>query len=359
MKRVFMLSSQLMFSRGVENLLGGQATVEIVGRASDAIHALKRIRELQPDVVILDSKDLASVSSRIVASILKEVPAARVVFLNLSDDRIRVYHGEQRTARSVDDLLEVINQDSPRELGPISTQEWLSFAAERAQVYGFLAAVFSSTVDEQLIENLGASHLKLIGVLEQDNDLTGDLREGICALERFQREVSNRSPAAIKAALAEEYARLLQASQPEDRLIYACETAYASAGTPGADSIRAALKRAYAEGGLSLPANTLMPPDFIGCELDFMRQLCTSECAAWSESDRRTALNYQGLEHTFLRDHLMCWVPRFCEALLMQTKLDFYRGIACLTKGFILNEGYRVTELMEWIGAAGDEPTSS
>lgn len=112
MKRVFMLSSQLLFSRGVENLLCQQAGLEIIGRETDASKAIERIRALKPDVVILDSKDLASIPSANVAHILKEAPGIKVIALNLEDETFRVYRGEERTARSVDDLLEVIDEDT-------------------------------------------------------------------------------------------------------------------------------------------------------------------------------------------------------------------------------------------------------
>lgn len=78
-----------------------------------------------------------------------------------------------------------------------------------------------------------------------------------------------------------------------------------------------------------------------------MQHLCLKECAAWTKGDRDEALQYQARECAFLKDHLIRWVPRFCDVALMQTKLDFYRGVMCLTKGFILNEAYRVVELME------------
>lgn len=109
-----MLSSQLLFSRGVENLLSQQAGLEIVGRETDTTRALECIRALKPDVVILDSKDLASVPSTLVAHILKEAPGTRVIVLNLDDETVGVYRGEQRTARCVDDLLEAIGEKSDR-----------------------------------------------------------------------------------------------------------------------------------------------------------------------------------------------------------------------------------------------------
>lgn len=353
MKRVFMVSGQLLFSRGVENLLCQRSGVEIVGHEADAARAIERICDLRPDAVILDSKDLASVPSTIVASILKETPGAKVIALNLENDRIHVYRGEQRTAQCVDDLLEVMDEDTPGP-SPITSQEWTSLASGRAQVYGFLATVFNHSVDDLMVGNLGASHVKFIGSLEQDNDLTGDLREGLHALERFQQEVSNRTREAIKTELAAEYVRLLQGGKPDGEFSHACEAMYPTTDAPCADLICVALNRAYTESGLCLSTNALTQPDFIGCELEFMQHLCLGECAAWTKNDHHEALKYQGLERTFLRDHLVRWAPRFCDVLLMQTNHDFYRGIAHLTKGFILNEAYRVVELMEWTCIAED-----
>ncbi len=346
MKHIFMLSSQLLFSRGVEDLLRQQAGLEIVGHETDAARALARIRDLKPDAVILDSKDLASSPSTIVALILREAPAAKVIALNLENDRISVYRGEQRTAQSVDDLRQVIDEDrlAPME---ITSEDWMSLAAGRAQVYGFLAALFSRTIDERLLDNLGASFVKFIDSLERDNDLTGDLSEGLRAFERFRREAA-RPREVIKAELMTEYARLVEEGGSEDEFGYASEAMYVSLETRSTDSIRAALNAAYAEGGMRLAASSLTHPDFIGCELEFMQQLCLKECAAWTKNDPHEALKCQGLERTFLRDHLVRWAPRLCDAWLMQTNHDFYRGAAHLTKGFILNEAYRVMELMEW-----------
>lgn len=355
MKRVFMLSSQLMFSRGMENLLGGQADVEIVGHESDAAQALKRIHDLQPDVVILDSKDLASASSRVVASILKEAPDAKVIALNLTNDQIRVYHGEQRTARCVDDLLEVIDQDGFSS-SPITSKEWSALAASRAQVYDFLAAIYHQPIDAPALQNLGAGSLKFISSLERKNDLTGDLHSGLQALDRFQQAMSDCSHEIVNRAIAAEYNRLLNSNARSNEIVAAHESAYAAPDVQPAELIKVAIDTAYADGGFEITAAVLARPDFIGYELQFMQHLCSLEGSAWANGDHIAALKYQAVEHAFIREHLLRWVPHFCDNLITHTQLDFYRGIAGLTKGFILNEGYRVAELMEWISATDDEP---
>ena len=110
--RIFMLSSQPLFSQGVESLLRGKAGLEIVGREADPTKAVAWIRTLKPDVVIVDSKDLASAPFSLVACLLKEDENVRIIALSLENQTIRVYHGEQRHALTVDDLIAAIAEDA-------------------------------------------------------------------------------------------------------------------------------------------------------------------------------------------------------------------------------------------------------
>lgn len=110
MKRIFMLSSQLLLSEGVEDLLREQSNLEIVGKEVDAAKAIQKIHRLQPDVVFVDSKDLESMPSSTIARILKVAPCAKVIALNLLNDQILVLRGEQRAAHTIEDLMQVIEE---------------------------------------------------------------------------------------------------------------------------------------------------------------------------------------------------------------------------------------------------------
>jgi len=107
MKRIFMLSSHPLFSQGVESLLRRETGLEIGGREADADKALERIKELRPDVVVLDSADLHD-PMLVVMRILREGVGARVIGLNLQDNTMCVYRGEQRMVKTVEDLVEAI-----------------------------------------------------------------------------------------------------------------------------------------------------------------------------------------------------------------------------------------------------------
>jgi len=59
--------------------------LEIVGRETDATKVVERMRELRPDVVVLDSADPACDAMLVVMRILRERVGTRVIELNLQD----------------------------------------------------------------------------------------------------------------------------------------------------------------------------------------------------------------------------------------------------------------------------------
>ena len=118
MKRVFILSSHPLFSQGVESLLRQEPGVDIVGRETDVDKAIERIKELQPDVVILDSGD----PTPELMCILREGVGTKVIGLNLQDNTIGIYRGEQRVVKSIEDLIEAIEL-SPLSPKPMSSED--------------------------------------------------------------------------------------------------------------------------------------------------------------------------------------------------------------------------------------------
>jgi DNA-binding NarL/FixJ family response regulator len=108
MKRVLMLSSHPLFGQGVESLLRREAGLEVVGLETDVDRAVERIKELRPHVVIVDSNDPEIDLMPGVMRILREGLGTKVIGLNLQDNTICTYRGEQRIAQGVKDLVEAI-----------------------------------------------------------------------------------------------------------------------------------------------------------------------------------------------------------------------------------------------------------
>lgn len=78
------------------------------------------------------------------------------------------------------------------------------------------------------------------------------------------------------------------------------------------------------------------PEDHIALELRFMGRLCRDK----SDISLR-------MQKDFLEDHLMKWVPGFCDELCEKSSSDLYRGIGKITKGFLISEEELLNELHE------------
>jgi DNA-binding NarL/FixJ family response regulator len=107
--RVFILTSHSLFYVGVERLLRRETALDVVvGRETDVGEAVGRIKELQPDVVIVDSDHLAPDFAAELMGILRDVGGIKIIGLSLQDNSICIYRGEKRVVEATEDLVEAI-----------------------------------------------------------------------------------------------------------------------------------------------------------------------------------------------------------------------------------------------------------
>jgi DNA-binding NarL/FixJ family response regulator len=111
----FIISSYSMFQQGLKSLLSQQSNVEIVGRAAYPDQAIDQVRDLHPDLVILDSTNLADDPRSVLKRIFRACPTIKVICLNLHSNLLAVYLlTEPRSAevrvlkRKVEDLPDLI-----------------------------------------------------------------------------------------------------------------------------------------------------------------------------------------------------------------------------------------------------------
>jgi len=186
-------------------------------------------------------------------------------------------------------------------------------------------------VEKMTDENLSAR----LAALACPTDIPNDMSDGSKIIEGFIKVSKNKSPEKICSDLSVEYTRLFRGVKRSYGPPPPYESVYVEKGLVMGEST-AEVKKKYTEAGVAL-ANNLKgePPDHIGLELDFMRHLCGEEADAWGGGKKDMALKHLDMENAFLREHLVKWIPKFCDIIVKETKLDFYRGLARLTKGFI------------------------
>lgn len=84
--RILVVDDHTLFRRGLTALLSREARFEVVGDAADAGEALRRVQELQPDLILLDNH-LPGVRGVDALPALREAaPSARVLMLTVSED---------------------------------------------------------------------------------------------------------------------------------------------------------------------------------------------------------------------------------------------------------------------------------
>ena len=108
LKRVFVLSRRTMFLEGIKTLLSQQEGVEIVGHNTEPEGALECIEKYNSDVVIVNLDDPEPVISQTVLCILREKQDMSIIWLSFQDNIIRIYRGENKQIRQLEDLLRVI-----------------------------------------------------------------------------------------------------------------------------------------------------------------------------------------------------------------------------------------------------------
>ena len=84
--RILVVDDHTLFRRGLTALLSRDAQFQVVGDAADAGEALRRVQELQPDLVLLDNHLPGVNGVDVLPALLEAAPAARVLMLTVSED---------------------------------------------------------------------------------------------------------------------------------------------------------------------------------------------------------------------------------------------------------------------------------
>jgi DNA-binding NarL/FixJ family response regulator len=109
-QRVFVIWTHPLFLVSVRLLLN-HPNIELVGASSNYAAAQEELSSLQPDCVIVE--EVESNLPAIEMDILKTSSwVVRLIGLNLDDNRLNVYHREQRSVVEAGDLLHLILNDT-------------------------------------------------------------------------------------------------------------------------------------------------------------------------------------------------------------------------------------------------------
>jgi len=194
-------------------------------------------------------------------------------------------------------------------------------AEQRSNIYALLSAIYREEMTSDLLRQI--KDPRFLGVLSGLGiDLSGDF------FQKAEEEVLE--------TMAIEYARLFigpgKHISPHESVHHKKDNA--KWGQLWGDST-VKVKTFIESSGLEYKPEYKGLPDHISVELEFMHQVTLREEQAWKEKDEEGALYCMKIEKKFIEEHLSRWIPDFCEKVVQEAELPFYRAMAALTKNFI------------------------
>lgn len=222
--------------------------------------------------------------------------------------------------------------------------EVLEILQARGTTYTFLSQMYGQEVSSDVLGQL----LNALTSLEEQQAQDA----GYELLGQFARNAQGRDLGEVGKELAAEYVRLFYASRQG---VSPYESVYTSEDHLLMQEARDQVLQAYRAEGLEKPDEFQEPEDHIALELAFMAYLCEGTVDALQSGQREAALVCLSKQKDFLKDHLMVWLPQFCQHLAQATRSDFYGGLAQITRVYLDQESETVDELCTAVKILSEE----
>lgn len=203
----------------------------------------------------------------------------------------------------------------------IAAQDWQTTLSSFALAYGFLSKAFYQPPDVDFVTTLFDDDLFSDWPIGTDVD---PAQTGIDLLKAFGEQWT----ADQHRALLDDYNALFVG--PNKLLAYPWESVYLSKDGILFDAPTLAVRDFYRRFGLQAPQKTHEPDDHIGLEMAFMVHLCSVGLCMAEQDDQDVLEQIRNAQRDFLSEHLLRWAPAFFQAVIDNTKTDYYRGVAYL-----------------------------
>ena len=219
----------------------------------------------------------------------------------------------------------------------MTRDERAALSQARANMYRFLGGFYIMEVDEQQLALLKNMTFPVIETsAESDTDADLDLREGYELLSGYVASISKDD----LDDLAADYAKVfLAAGDATGRAAFPYESVYVDKRHQVGGSTEMQMKALYLERGWEPDPKVYRTMyDHIGLMLEYMGILCEELTAAFEAEDYENAKALLKEQKTFVKKHLINWVYSFTSDIVKFSELDFYKGIARITNGFLKKE---------------------
>jgi TorA maturation chaperone TorD len=221
----------------------------------------------------------------------------------------------------------------------LNPQELAGAAKARAAFYAFLSVHFTTLPDAPFVERMRSGDFTtMLEALVKDDSVEPDIATGASLMRAYLDNTLGDEVAQLAEKLGVDRTRLYRGITPEYGPPPPYQTVWTRSRAGQDVDILQTLAGLYREMGLAPSPEATERLDYIGVELDFLRELALREAAAWESDKPETAATWVAAQQAFMNEHLGEWAPAFIEKALEWAKTDFYRGHLLMLRGFITGE---------------------
>lgn len=198
----------------------------------------------------------------------------------------------------------------------------------RADVYSFLSYAFSKEVDKDFWDRLVALDTLRLSTrnTKDDTDLPG---------YRELREYVRSHPEAPLTDLSVDFAALFLGMGQQLGGAFPYESVYTSEEGLMMQEARDDMLRLLRSKGLRQEISSIEGEDHISSEFAYLAFLSQQTISFLKADDSKGAKASEAERCAFFSEHIVFWVPRFCEDVQELAHTSFYHALATITADFI------------------------
>jgi len=225
------------------------------------------------------------------------------------------------------------------------SQYLVAAMSNRSAIYNFLSRMYEKEITTELLKEMideKSPILRVEGLQEIPDD---ELKNGLEKLRKYLEGLKERDLEEARLELAVEYANLFLGIKGKPP--HPSESAYRSEDHLIMQEPMDEVLHAYWDAGVNKDKKFTEPADHIAVELQFMAYLCRKTAEALGRNEKDNALKYLKMQKDFLRNHLSLWISPFVKDILDTAEVDFYKGIAIITKRFVELDNSMIDDLLK------------
>ena len=228
--------------------------------------------------------------------------------------------------------------------------EMAAAARARAAFLSFLSLHFNTLPDKGFVERLlSGEAATVLKALIAGPVASGEMAEGARLMASYLETMHAEDPAKLSQELGVDRTHLYRGvaqgygPPPPYEMVW-------SRGAPGVELLQA-LNHTYLDMGLAQSPEARERPDYIGIQLDFVRELAQREAEAWESGHTESAVHLLEAQSDFMGEHIGRWLPYFIDEALPNAATDFYRGHMLMLRSFVQSEQEDLSELLQQVKA--------